>query len=75
MWGFGFLQLSRQLRYTKKNLKDRYIKPQLEQSYSWIMVTVSIVPLHPSIHSGQLVPPPSLLPSTSVFIFCLPTPT
>lgn len=28
-----------------------------------------------SFTSGQLVPPPSLLPSTSAFIFCLPTPT
>lgn len=35
----------------------------IKQSCSWMIVTASIVP------------PPSLLPSTSVFIFCLPTPT
>lgn len=61
----------------KKNFFHRQIhqttagtKLQLDDGYS-----ASIVPLLPVIHSGQPVPPPSLLPSTSVFIFCLPTPT
>ena len=47
------------------------------KSYSWMIVTLHLLspPLLPIIHSGHSVPPPSLLPSTSVFIFCLPTPT